>query len=122
MQIAISLENGQDMKAKASGIFGRCAYFMVINPESGDFKIESNPAREASGGAGIQAAQWIIDQGVQAVLTGSLGPKAFDVLSAAKIAAYKHDGGSAEGVLAAYQAGKLECMITPNVDAHTGAS
>jgi len=121
MQIAISLEDNGGMDAKASSIFGRCAFFMIVDSESEVFEIKANTARQASGGAGIQAAQWIIDRGVTAVITGNLGPKAFDVLSTGKIAAFKHNGGSANDALKAYQQDALESLIAPNVSAHSGS-
>jgi len=120
MKIAISLEENKGLESKASTIFGRCPHFMLIETDSMAFEIKENPARQATGGAGIQAAQFILDEGAQAVISGNLGPKAFSVLSAGGIAAYQHNGGSAQEVLKAQQTDTLECLIAPSADAHSG--
>lgn len=120
MKIAISLEENKGLDSATSTIFGRCPFFMTIDPDSMDFSITENPARQASGGAGIQAAQWVLDQDVTTVISGNLGPKAFDVLSAGKVAAYRHNGGSAKDILKAFEEEALECLLAPNTDAHSG--
>jgi predicted Fe-Mo cluster-binding NifX family protein len=93
---------------------------MLIDPESMAFTIEANPAQQAPGGAGIQAAQWVLDQGAGVVISGNLGPKAFNVLAAGKVAAYKHEGGSVRAVMDAYQQKTLECLLSPSAEAHSG--
>lgn len=120
MKIAISLEENKGLDSKASTIFGRCPYFMLIETDGLAFTIKENPSRQATGGAGIQAAQFILDEGAQAVISGNLGPKAFSVLSAGGVAAYQHAGGSVQDIMKAYQANTLECLIAPSADAHSG--
>jgi predicted Fe-Mo cluster-binding NifX family protein len=122
MKIAISLEENNGLDSTASTIFGRCPFFMTIDPTSMAFDIIENPARQATGGAGIQAAQWVLDQGATTVISGNLGPKAFDVLSAGSVSAYRHDGGSAEDVLKAFKEDTLECLLAPNANAHSGTA
>ena len=120
MKIAISLDENNGLDSAASTIFGRCPFFMTIDPASKAFEIIENPARQASGGAGIQAAQWVLDQGATTIISGNLGPKAFDVLSAGNVTAYRHTGGSAKDVLKALEEDTLECLLAPNADAHSG--
>jgi len=85
MHIAITLADNKGLESSVSPIFGRCPFYMLINPESKEFKIEENTAQSASGGAGVKASQWMIDKEVAAVISGNLGPKAHDVLSSANI-------------------------------------
>ena len=120
MQIAITLADDKGLDSSISPIFGRSPFFMLIDPESKEFKIEENPAQSASGGAGVKASQWMIDNEVAAVISGNLGPKAHDVLSSANISAFKFQGGSIEETLKAYNSKKLESFFEPNVDAHSG--
>ena len=47
--------------------FGRCAYFIIADPETLDFEDISNDAAMASGGAGVRAAQTVAAQNVEAV-------------------------------------------------------
>lgn len=65
--------------------FGRCAYFIIVDPDTTRFEAIPNPAAGATMGAGIQAAQLVVGKGVKAVLTGSVGPNAFQVLLAAGV-------------------------------------
>ena len=67
MQIAISLQENNGLVSQVSTIFGRCPYFMFINPDNDEFEIVENTAKAASGGAGIQAAQIIVDKGAEVV-------------------------------------------------------
>ena len=120
MHIAITLADNKGLESSISPIFGRCPFYMLIDPESKEFKIEENPAQSASGGAGVKASQWMIDNEVTAVISGNLGPKAHDVLSSANIPAFKYQSGNIEDTLKAYNGNELESFFEPNVDAHSG--
>ena len=120
MQLAITLEENNGLESTISTIFGRCAYFMFIDPKTKEFSIVENPAQNASGVSGTQAAQWIIDQNVVAVISGNLGPKAHDVLSAGGIYAFKFAGNNIEETLDAFNKNEIESIYTPNVEAHSG--
>lgn len=120
MKIAITLSDNKGLESTLSPIFGRCPFFLLIDPESKEFTIEENPAQNASGGAGIQASQFMVDKEVSVVISGNLGPKAHDVLSSAAIPAFKSQGGSIEDTLKAYKLKQLESLLEPNVDAHAG--
>jgi len=113
MQIAIPLSDNKGLDSSISTVFARCPFYMLIDPETKVFTIEENPAQNASGGAGIKASQWIIDNKADAA-------KAHDVLSAAKMPAFKYQGGSIEETLEAYNDKKLESFFESNVDAHAG--
>ena len=78
MKIVVTA-NGADLSAQTSPIFGRCPTYVFVDTESMAFEAIENPAVSASGGAGIQAAQFVIERGAQAVLTGSMGPNATQV-------------------------------------------
>jgi predicted Fe-Mo cluster-binding NifX family protein len=65
--------------------FGRCQCFVIIDSETMKFENLSNASRSVSGGAGIQAAQIVANNGVKLVLTGSVGPNASRVLSSSGI-------------------------------------
>ena len=84
MKIAIT-STGTAFDSAVEPRFGRCPYFALVDTESGAFEAKTNPFRDAASGAGIQAAQWVVDQGVGALLTGHCGPKAAAVLDDADI-------------------------------------
>lgn len=68
--------------------FGRGAYYCVVDSASLTCETYPNPALNAPGGAGVQAAQYAEELMVNAVISGHFGPKAADVLQAAKITMY----------------------------------
>ncbi len=66
--------------------FGRAAGFVVVDLESMETRyIDNGQTQVMAQGAGIQAAELVARAGVSCVLTGFVGPKAFQALSAAKI-------------------------------------
>ena len=47
--------SGKEMNTLIDPRFGRCRYFMVIDPDTLSFQARENPFRTADRGAGIQA-------------------------------------------------------------------
>ena len=62
MRIAISA-TGPDLDDQVDPRFGRCQYFVIVDPDSMQFESVENSSAMASGGAGISAAQMIIGKG-----------------------------------------------------------
>ena len=122
MKIAITT-TGKTLDAAFDPRFGRATYFCIIETDSETTTSPPNPALNVSGGAGVQAAQFIADQGVDAVISGSFGPNAFKTLQAAKIAAYlapAEDGLRAADLLERYKAGQLKQATAPSHGGHHG--
>jgi predicted Fe-Mo cluster-binding NifX family protein len=83
--LAIS-STGPAMSDRVDPRFGRAAGYIVIDLKTGHSTFIDNGASQSlAHGAGIQAAETLADAGVQAVITGSVGPKAYAALSAAGI-------------------------------------
>ena len=76
-----------DIESEVDPRFGRAAYLLLVNTITHEWKAETNPGASASGGAGIQAAQFAVDQQTQAAISGDFGPHAFKALQAAGITA-----------------------------------
>ena len=101
--------------------FGRCAYFVVVDTETLDFEAIPNPAVSTPGGAGIQAAQFIAEQEVDAVVSGNYGPNAYGVLSEAKIDLYRTPNTiPIRKVVESFRAGNLEKVDQPTSRSHSG--
>lgn len=84
-KIAVSSE-GPDLDSEVDPRFGRAAGFVIIDPDTIEFEYVDNGASQAMAqGAGIQAAELMTRHGVGVVLTGFVGPKAFQALSAVGI-------------------------------------
>jgi predicted Fe-Mo cluster-binding NifX family protein len=90
--------------------FGRAAAFLLADTVTGQRRMMANPAASSSGGAGVQAAEFIIRQGAEAVISGSFGPKAYEVLAVAGISMYRASSGSVDSLLRQVQNGALEQM------------
>ncbi|MEA4964646.1 MAG: NifB/NifX family molybdenum-iron cluster-binding protein [Oscillospiraceae bacterium] len=98
--------------------FGRAPYFLIHHSETGATELVGNPAAEAQGGAGIQAAQLVADQGANALITVRCGQNAAKVFQAAGIAVYKADGLSAAENLNALSEGKLSVLTSFHAGFH----
>lgn len=88
--------------------FGRCDYFQVYDTETKEIKVIDNEGQSASGGAGIAASNQIVNEKVDAVVTGSLGPNAFDIINESEIKMYKCDSISIEDAIEKYNLNQLE--------------
>ena len=119
MKIVVSSQ-APGLGAKASPIFGRCPVYVFVDTETMGAESVPNPAQNAAGGAGIQAAQFAVSKGVEAVLTGNVGPNASNVLEAAGIELYLVGDVTVEEAVKAFIAGQLTKASGANVGAHAG--
>jgi predicted Fe-Mo cluster-binding NifX family protein len=119
MKIVITAE-GNDLSAPTSPRFGRCPTYVFVDTETMAFEAVPNPAAAASGGAGIQAAQYVIEKGAQALLTGNVGPNAVDVFRAANMPIYLNTETTVQGAVEAFKAGRLGVVGGATVPAHAG--
>ena len=88
--------------------FGRCEYFQIHDTENGEVKILENKGQNSSGGAGIVASNQLIEEKVDAIITGNLGPNAFELIEKSGIKAYKCGNIAISLVLEKYNKGELE--------------
>ena len=119
MKIAVS-STGKDLNSQIDPRFGRCQYFIFIDPETMEFEVFENEGLMASGGAGVQAAQLIAQKGAKALITGNLGPNAASALSASGIKAYLVPGGTVRDTIEAYKSGSLREASGATVPPHFG--
>ncbi|MEM3706125.1 MAG: NifB/NifX family molybdenum-iron cluster-binding protein [Candidatus Bathyarchaeia archaeon] len=119
MKICVSAAAG-DLNALLDPRFGRCPYFVIVDSETMQFEVVPNRAAEAMGGAGIQAAQTIVVKGVEVLITGNVGPKAFQALLAAGIKIVTGAFGTVREVVEKYKRGELKEANAPTVGGHFG--
>jgi len=113
MKICFSA-TGKDKDSLLDTRFGRCPFFLVYDEEKKEWQMKENEGITAFRGAGVVAAQTVVDLGCQVVISGNMGPNAFRVLSAAGVKIYQ--GNSQKKVvenLKDYQAGKLNLFTAP---------
>jgi len=84
-KIAISSE-GPSLDDQVDPRFGRAGGFLLVDPSTMETKyIDNGTSQTMSQGAGIQAAENVAREGAKVVLSGYIGPKAFQALTAAGI-------------------------------------
>jgi predicted Fe-Mo cluster-binding NifX family protein len=118
MKIAFTT-SGTDLSAALDRRFGRAAQFLVYDTDGDTFEVVDNAQNlNAAQGAGIQAAQVVVNTGAKAVVTGNCGPKAFRVLETAGIKVYTSTVATVEEALLRYREGKLNEATAANVEGH----
>jgi len=119
MKICISAYSA-DLKAQVDPRFGRAPYFIIIETDSMAWEAIPNSAVDSAHGAGIQSAELMHEKGVEAVITGHVGPNAFQALKAAGIKIYQSDGAiSVEQAIEALKSGRLS-QIQESGPSHAG--
>ena len=99
---------GKDWNALLDERFGRAAGFVLYNQEEDTLSWHSNEENlNASHGAGTQAAQFAINSGASILITGHVGPKAFDVLKLSDIDVLLSSEAPLKEVYEAFKKGKL---------------
>ena len=115
MKIAIS-SSGPSQDSPVDLHFGRAKYFHIYDLDTTSWSVHDNTCSlDTAHGAGIQAAQAIVDLGVEVVLTGNCGPKAFSTLKAAEVDIYSEAKGTVKGALWEYAVGRLNLAEGENV-------
>ncbi len=118
MKLAITTQ-GPESNSPVDLRFGRARFFRIVDTETG----QQTPVDNANGvnaaqGAGTQAAQTLARLGVQAVLTGHVGPKAWNALQAANIQVYSVSEGAVEQAVQSLLDGKLRALSQADVQGH----
>lgn len=119
MKIAIPVNEDKETVCIS---FGRTPLFLVVDAETGEKKYIDNSAAVSQGGAGIKAAQILVDNDVDVLLTPRCGENAAAVFQAAEVSMYKTAGDSVDENLAAFKAGQLPKLndIHPGFHNHGG--
>ena len=115
MKIAVSA-SGDNLDDPVDPRFGRCQYFTIVDTDSMKFEAFPNTSMNAPSGAGIGAAQLVVERGVKAVVTGAAGPNAMAVLSQAGINIHIGAQGSVRHAVESFIRGEL------NEESSTGES
>ncbi len=121
MKIAIS-SSGTTLDTAVDSRFGRCPYFLIVDSETLTFEAQPNAGAGSGGGAGIQAAQFVVQTGAKAVITGNVGPNAYQVLNAAGITIHQMAGMSARQAVEALRGGQEAPMSGASQAAHAGVN
>ena len=116
--IAVTSE-GPGMDSMVDPRFGRAAGFVVVDLATmGISYVDNGGSQAMAQGAGIQAAENIARAGAGALLSGFVGPKAFQALSAGGIQVIQNVEGMTVGqAVDKYKRGELAVADAPNAPA-----
>ncbi len=107
---------GKNLDAEVNSTFGRASNIVFVNTDAMDFEVIENPGASAQGGAGIKAAQALVDKKAEVLIAFECGQNAANVLKAAGISIYKSVPGTVIEVISKLKAGEL----VPLLDIHAG--
>jgi predicted Fe-Mo cluster-binding NifX family protein len=117
MKIAVTSQ-GTKLDSQVDPRFGRAAYILIVDTETLEFEVLDNKENaNAFKGAGIQAASMVSDKAAEVLLTGYCGPKAFEVLNAAKINVADNVEGTVRDAVTSFNEGKLTFADKANAEA-----
>jgi predicted Fe-Mo cluster-binding NifX family protein/predicted DNA-binding protein (UPF0251 family) len=118
MKIAITSIDGT-LEGMVDERFGRARKLIVYEIGTDKFEVAENSKQmNLAQGAGIQAAQNVVNLGVSAVISGHLGPKAFQVLRSAGIDAYSAVNMTIADAVKQYREGGLKKLAGADVQGH----
>jgi len=113
--------SGQSLEDTVDPRFGRCQYFILVETESMEFDAIQNPAMSSGGGAGTLAGQFVADKGAEVVLTGNVGPNAFNTLHAAGLKIVVGlSGNTVAQAIEGFKSGQYTYVDDATVGAHYG--
>lgn len=119
MKIAVSA-TGDELDAQLDRRFGRCSFFIIVDPETMEFDTIQNASQGASSGAGVQAAQSLADSEVDSLITGNVGPNAFNALTSAGINIFTGSSGTVREAIDKYNEGELSQANEPTTAGGSG--
>ena len=118
MKIAITAQN-KELSSEIDLRFGRAKWLIVFDTETGNSEAHNNEVNlNAAQGAGIQTGSNIANLGVDAVITGNVGPNAFKTLNAAGVKIFLAEKQTVAEAVESFKAGKLKEVDNANVEGH----
>ena len=117
MNICIT-STGEGLESQVDQNFGRARFFLFVDSETRETEaVENTPGAH---GAGVQAAQLLSERGAGILITGNVGPNAYQGLRAAGIEIYAGAKGTTQQALEDYEAGILSLTDVPTRPGHGG--
>lgn len=109
MKIAIPVDE-KSVDSNVCVSFGRTPYFLIFDVDTKESVFLDNSAAASTGGAGIKAAQTIVDNKANVLLTPRCGENAAEVLKSADIEIFKTTSASVKDNIDAFIDGKLPLL------------
>jgi len=119
MRICITAQ-GNDPEAQVDPRFGRCQYFVIADTDTDETDVLENSNKDGMGGVGVQSGQLMAEKQVKVILTGNVGPNAFQTLQAGGIEVITGVSGKVKEAIEKYKKGEFKTTQGPSVDSHFG--
>ncbi|MFO7800961.1 MAG: NifB/NifX family molybdenum-iron cluster-binding protein [Desulfovermiculus sp.] len=108
MKIAVS-SKGQNLQDAFEPSFGRSPGFVVYDTQAQTSSyIDNSKNQNLPQGAGIQTAQTITASGVDAIISGQIGPKALEALSHAQVKLFASSASTVQEAIQAWERNELQ--------------
>ncbi len=111
MKIAVSAER-QAVDSPLSSRLGRRLFFVIYDSTEDSVQIIPNTYVGQIPGAGINAAQRMLNFSVRVALTSNLGSNVFKILTEKEIKVFKTNSGNSAHAISQYQHNELDPIIS----------
>ena len=106
MKIGVTA-TGEDLGAEVDQRFGRCQYLISVDPDTMKFEAFPNEYIGDEHNVGIAASKKVIEEGIDVLITGNVGPNALSILSSSEIEIITGAMGTVGYAIEMYKNGKL---------------
>ncbi|MGE5598091.1 MAG: NifB/NifX family molybdenum-iron cluster-binding protein [Bacteroidota bacterium] len=106
MRICIPTMGGKGLEETVSAHFGSAPYFTLVDLDSGAVEAVANANQHHSHGQ-CQPMSSIAGRGVNAVVTGGMGRRAIERLSAGGVKVYRAEGGTVREIVERFKTGQV---------------
>lgn len=113
MRIVISA-TGRDLESNIDAIFHRCSFFLIIDMETNSLRALVNTIRDRPSEIGATVGQIAANEGIDAVITANIGPRAFEIFEQYGIKMYQAEG-KINDAIKQFTEGKLTKITKPTV-------
>ena len=122
MKVAVATQEG-GLEDQVSQIVGRAPTFTIVETSNGEIletKVLQNEFSQARSGAGVQAAQTLVNEGVEAIIGGNFGPNLANVFTQSGTGMYQASGITVKEAVQQLLQGKLSQANGPTGQAGRG--
>jgi len=118
MKVAVTAR-GKDRNSRVDLHFARALYFLVVDIDTDAVAVYRNAGfRQTLHLAGTQAAGALISLGIQTVIVGHIGPKAFATFKSAGVRVFHASAGTVAEAIDSFQDGTLVELFGANAEEH----
>ena len=79
LRVAVA-SNSKDAASSISNKAGKCPYYLIFNSKGELIEVVANPYKDAQGGAGQQAANFLVNKGVTLIVAENFGDKMIEAM------------------------------------------